>query len=71
MVYAPFAITTFVGYAAVLKGCGLRSVADEMGRNLRESFVSIWFTDWKVWPAANFVMFRREFQIAFIFQNPG
>ncbi|CAN0003722.1 unnamed protein product [Ectocarpus sp. 6 AP-2014] len=58
MVYAPFSITSFVGYAAVLNGGGPAKVVDETKKNLGETFWSIWLTDWKVWPAANLVMFR-------------
>ncbi|CAB1096995.1 unnamed protein product [Ectocarpus sp. CCAP 1310/34] len=58
MVYAPFSITSFVGYAAVLNGGGPAKVVDETKKNLGETFWSIWLTDWKVWPAANLFMFR-------------
>lgn len=58
MVYAPFSITTFVSYAAVLNGGGVRNVVGEAKRNLQETFWSTWLMDWKVWPAANLVMFR-------------
>ncbi|CAN0198168.1 unnamed protein product [Ectocarpus sp. 12 AP-2014] len=58
MVYAPFSITSFLGYAAVLNGGGPAKVVDETKKNLGETFWSIWLTDWKVWPAANLVMFR-------------
>ncbi|CAM9471059.1 unnamed protein product, partial [Scytosiphon promiscuus] len=58
MVYAPFSITSFVGYAAVLNGGGPSKVLGDTKRNLEETFWSTWLMDWKVWPAANLVMFR-------------
>ena len=58
MVYAPFSITSFVTYATVLGGGGVAAITKETARNLREIFLSTWLMDWKVWPAANLVMFR-------------
>lgn len=59
MVYAPFSITSFVGYAAVLNGGGSpKTILAETRRNLRQTFWSTWLMDWRVWPAANLVMFR-------------
>lgn len=58
MVYAPFSIICFVSYASVLNGGGIKQVLEETRRNLRERFVSTWLMDWKVWPAANLIMFR-------------
>ncbi|CAN0046810.1 unnamed protein product [Pylaiella littoralis] len=57
-VYAPFSITSFVSYAAVLNGGGPAQIVGEAKSNLNETFLSTWIMDWKVWPAANLIMFR-------------
>lgn len=58
MCYAPFTITSFVTYAAVLNGGGVKKTWEEARHNMSETFVSTWLMDWKIWPAANLVMFR-------------
>eukprot|EP00903_Cladosiphon_okamuranus_P012454 g11663.t1 len=57
-VYAPFSITSFVGYAAVLNGGGPANVLANTKTSLADHGLETWIMDWKVWPAANVIMFR-------------
>lgn len=57
-VYAPFSITSFVGYAAVLNGGGAANVLANTKSSLADYGLETWIMDWKVWPAANVIMFR-------------
>lgn len=57
-VYAPFSITSFVGYAAVLNGGGPANILANTKSSLADHGLETWIMDWKVWPAANVIMFR-------------
>jgi len=58
LVFAPFADSTFLVWAAVLKGGSIQMVMDTAKNNLEQSFIRAYITDCTVWPFANLIGFR-------------